>query len=95
MGGYKTRIKRINLEKRIENKNNSFNEIKKSEKLEKRIIDDWKRNNNLGYKLKKEWGKDDKIYELKRVKRRHMDLENLLISKIKKLKERKKNGNLK
>ena len=89
MDNYKARIKRINLEKRIENMNNLFNEIKKSEILEKRIIDDWKRNNNLGYKLKKEWGKDDKIYELKRVKRRHMDLENLLISKIKKLKEEK------
>ena len=89
MDNYKARIKRINLEQRIENMNNLFNEIKKSEILEKRIIDDWKRNNNLGYKLKKEWGKDDKIYELKRVKRRHMDLENLLISKIKKLKEEK------
>lgn len=89
MDNYKARIKRINLEKRIENMNYLFNEIKKSEKLEKRIIDDWKRNNNLGYKLKKEWGKDDKIYELKRIKRRHMDLENLLISKIKNLKEEK------
>ena len=89
MDNYKARIKRINLEKRIENMNNLYNELKKSENLENSIIDDWRRNNNLGYKLKKEWGKDDKIYELKRVKRRHMDLENLLISKIKKLKEEK------
>jgi len=89
MDNYKARIKRINLEKRIENMNNLFNELKKSEKLENRIIDDWRRNNNLGYKLKKEWGNDDKIYELKRIKRRHMDLENLLICKIKKLKEEK------
>jgi hypothetical protein len=89
MDNYKARIKRINLEKRIENMNNLYNELKKSENLENSIIDDWRRNNNLGYKLKKEWGKDDKIYELKRVKRRHMDLENLLISKIKNLKEEK------
>jgi len=89
MDNYKARIKRINLEKRIENMNNLYNELKRSENLENRIIDDWRKNNNLGYKLKKEWGKDDKIYELKRVKRRNMDLENLLISKIKKLKEEK------
>ena len=67
MDNYKARIKRINLEKRIENMNNLYNELKKSENLENSIIDDWRRNNNLGYKLKKEWGKDDKIYELKRV----------------------------
>lgn len=89
MDNYKARIKRINLEKRIENMNNLFIELKKSERLENKIIDDWRRNNNLGYKLKKDWGKDNKINELKRVKRRHMDLENLLITKIKKLKEEK------
>jgi len=89
MDNYKARIKRINLEKRIENMNNLYNELKRSENLENKIINDWRRNNNLGYKLKKEWDKDDKIYELKRVKRRKMDLENLLISKIKKLKEEK------
>ena len=78
----------------IQTVNNLYNELKKNEKLENKLIEEWKNNNNLNFIInkEKEWAKFDNfniIDELKRIKRKNMDLMNLLITKSKKIKNEK------
>lgn len=89
----KKRIKNIAFERKIQIMNNLFGDLKKNEKLENKLIEEWKNNNFYGYKSKKERGKKENfniIFELQRVKRKNMDLENQIIARTKKLNEEEK-----
>ena len=92
--GIQYNIRKNNFNKDILEINNLLNELQKNEKLEQKMIDEWKNNNFLmKYKNEKEneknnWNNNFNIvYEIKKVKRKNMDLENQLIFKSKKFSE--------